>query len=337
MDSLASHSITLKGQKTHYYESGSPVGTPLVFIHGWPGIAETSKHQLRHFSTNKYRVIALDMRGYGKSSAPTDRRAYSLEVLVLELVELVETLELEKAIWIAHDWGCGVVSALASHYPELCLGIVLLSVPYRTLEMGVDYLVGLVNRDIYPAAEFQYGQWSYQKFYEQETELSVRQFSADIEKVTKLIFSKGNPDQHGKPAGTSRVVEDRCWFGSELELAPNLPLDATVLDDNLFENLVTSLKSHGFFPPTAYYLNHDANEEYAKREKNGGVLDFPVLFVDAKYDAVCSITTTPKMAEGQRELCKNLTEEFLEAGHWIQLERPAEVNQVLDRWLNVKF
>ena len=64
-----------------------------------------------------------------------------------------------------------------------------------------------------------------------------------------------------------------------------------------FENVVKSLKINGFFPPTAYYLNHDVNVEYVKSEKNGGVLDFPMLFIDGKYDAVCSTTTTPKMAE----------------------------------------
>ncbi|KAF2108261.1 Alpha/Beta hydrolase protein [Lophiotrema nucula] len=337
MDKFSSHTVDLKGQKTLYYEAGSSSGTPLIFIHGWPGIAETWKHQLSRFNTDKYRVLAPDMRGYGGSSSPADKRAYSLETLVAELVELTEKLALKKAIWIAHDWGCGVVSALAAHHPELCMGIAFLSVPYRTLELGVEHLIGLVNRDLYPAAENPYGQWSYQRFYEQDPEFCIQYLSADMEKIIKLVYLKGDASLYGKPARQSRVLEDRGWFGGNLELAPEVPLAATVLDEGLFENLVSSLRKHSFFPPTAYYLNHDVNEEFAKTEKNGGVLDFPVLFIDTKYDNVCTITTTPKMAEGQEELCKDLTQATVDAGHWAVLERAGEVNEALEGWLNSKF
>jgi hypothetical protein len=42
MDFLEAHSIShANGQSTHYYEGGSKDGIPLVFIHGWPDLAET--------------------------------------------------------------------------------------------------------------------------------------------------------------------------------------------------------------------------------------------------------------------------------------------------------
>jgi pimeloyl-ACP methyl ester carboxylesterase len=141
MDQFTAHDITLaNGEKTRYYEGGSPTGTPLIFIHGWPDLAEAWKHQLSHFSSgaHNYRVIAPDMRGYGASSAPSNREAYALSVLVPELVDLAAQLNISKAVWIGHDWGCGVLNALAAHHPELCLGLALLSVPYRTAELGLD-------------------------------------------------------------------------------------------------------------------------------------------------------------------------------------------------------
>jgi soluble epoxide hydrolase/lipid-phosphate phosphatase len=49
---------------------------------------------------------------------------------VLELDKLIGKLSLKKVVWVAHDWGYSVVSALAAHYLELCLGVALLSVPY---------------------------------------------------------------------------------------------------------------------------------------------------------------------------------------------------------------
>jgi soluble epoxide hydrolase/lipid-phosphate phosphatase len=161
MQSLESHDVTLKnGERTRYYEGGTKDGIPLIFIHGWPDIAETWKHQLSHFSAQaKYRVIVPDMRGYGDSTAPTDRRAYSMEALTNELVDFAAQLGIDKAVWIGHDWGSGVASALAAHHPELFLGLVVMAVPYRTIELGLDHLKSLVNRDIYPEDEYEWGQW----------------------------------------------------------------------------------------------------------------------------------------------------------------------------------
>ncbi|KAJ4341744.1 hypothetical protein N0V95_007136 [Ascochyta clinopodiicola] len=340
MDTLKAADITHKnGETTHYYEGGTADGIPLIFIHGWPDIAETWKHQLKHFSSgsagSEYRVIAPDLRGYGDSSGPKDKRAYSLEVLVSELVEFAEKLNIKKAVWIGHDWGCGVVNALAAHHPELFLGLVLLSVPYRTLELGLDHLITLVNRDIYPEEEYKYGQFEYMKYYELHPDDSVKTFEGIAEKVTKALYMRHDPSKHGKPSATmSRQIRDGGWFGGHPEKVPDLPLEYTSLDQHLYDSLLANHKKHGFFPPTAYYLNHDVNAEYAKSEKNGGVLEFPVLYIDAKHDAVCSPSATPKMAEGQRETVRDLTYETIESGHWVQLEKPGEVNKVLETWLD---
>ncbi|CAO2655695.1 Nn.00g044980.m01.CDS01 [Neocucurbitaria sp. VM-36] len=339
MQSLSAHDIALKnGETTHYYEGGSKDGIPLIFIHGWPDIAETWKHQLSHFSAgSKYRVIAPDMRGYGLSSAPTDKRAYALEVLVSELIEFAGKLGIEKAVWIGHDWGCGVVSALAAHHPEVLLGVVEVAVPYRTIELGLGYLVTLVDRDLYPESEYEWGPWEYMRYYELHPEESVKTFEGHIETITKVLYSKADPSTHRKPAMTARLLRDGGWFGQHPELVPDIPLEYTSLDQSLYDNLVKSHKTHGFFPPTAYYLNHDVNAEYAKSEKNGGVLEVPVLFIDAKYDAVCSPSASPKMGEAQEKFVKDLTYETIEAAHWVQLEKPKEFNEALEKWLSAKI
>lgn len=339
METLSAHDFAHKnGQTTHYYEGGSKDGTPLIFIHGWPDIAESWKHQLLHFSAgSKYRVIAPDMRGYGDSSAPKDKRGYSLEVLVSELVEFAAALNIKKAVWIGHDWGSGVVSSLAAHHPDLFLGLIVLAVPYRTIELGLTHLTTLVNRDIYPTAEYEWGQWEYQRHYELDSASDITLFDSHIEKITKILYTPHDPASWGKPAVTSRVIKDGGWFAGHPELLPDIPLEATYLDASLYANFLRSHKKHGFFPPTAYYLNHDVNEEFAKREVNEGVLGFPVLYIDAKFDAVCSSSTTPRIDEPQREKVKDLTKVVVESGHWVQLEKPKEVNEVLGKWLAEKI
>jgi soluble epoxide hydrolase/lipid-phosphate phosphatase len=340
MQSLEAHDVShSNGQTTRYYEGGSKDGTPLIFIHGWPDIAESWKHQLSHFSEKSYRVIAPDMRGYGDSSAPSDKQAYSLEVLVAELVEFAAKLGVTKAVWVAHDWGCGAVNALAAHHPELFLGMVNLSVPYRSVERGLDFLKTTINRDIYPEDEYEWGQWAYMRYYELHPEESVKHFEEGIEVKTKLLYTRHKPENYGKPGPTSMTLKNGGWFqanGQPMQL-PDIPLAYTVLDESLYANLLKSHKTHGFFPPVAWYLNHGVNTEYAKSEKNGGVLEFPVLYIDAKHDAICSPSTTPKFKEIMPEFARDLTYETIESGHWVQLEKPKEVIDALEKWLGAKI
>ncbi|KAH6714610.1 Alpha/Beta hydrolase protein [Leptodontidium sp. MPI-SDFR-AT-0119] len=317
MQTFETAAIALKnGESTYYYEGGTKNGIPLIFLHGWPAIAETWKRQLAHFTSGssglEYRVIAPDMRGYGLSSSPGDKRGYSLEVLVNEIVD-----------------------SLASHHPELCLGVALICVPYRTLELGLDYTLTLLNRDIYPEEEYEYGQFEYMKYYEMYPSASVKSFERCFGNVVKAIFNRHDPSKYGKPSdATSMQLREGGWFGGHPEAVPDIPLEHTVLDDSLYQNLLKSHEKHGPFPMSAYYLNHGANAEYAKSEKNGGVLEMSVLYIDAKHDAVCSASTTPKMGDSQKAAVKDLTYVTIEADHWVQLEKASEVNKALETWLN---
>jgi soluble epoxide hydrolase/lipid-phosphate phosphatase len=325
MDSFKAGNITLEnGEITHYYEGGSKDGTPLIFIHGWPDIAESWKHQLSHFAAgSKYRVIAPDMRGYGDSTAP----------LAPELAEFAEKLGITKAVWVSHDWGCGVINALAAHYPELFIGMANLCVPYRTIELGLEYLKSTINRDIYPESETEWGNWEYMRYYQLKPEESVTAFEGNLDVITKIFYMKGDHSKWGQPSPASRILRDGGWFGGHPEKVPDIPLAYTSLDEHLYSSLLRSKKKHGFFGANAYYFNHEANAEYSKSAKNGGVLEFPMLYIDAKYDAICSPSVAPKLAEGQKQCTKKLTYETIESSHWVQLEKPKEVNETLEKWL----
>lgn len=146
--------------------------------------------------------------------------------------------------------------------------------------------MSLVNRDLYPEDEYPYGQWEYMKFYEQDADKADKQIDAASDRFTKILYSKHDPASHGKPARTARVIRDDGMLGGDPSKIPDIPLSMTVLDDQLYENLLKTHKENGFFPATSYYLNHKTNKAYDNRKKNNGVLDMPYLFIDAKYDAV---------------------------------------------------
>lgn len=112
--------------------------------------------------------------------------------------------------------------------------------------------------------------------------------------------------------------------GVDMTGPPLLPAEA-------FDSLVKDMQKTGFWPGTAYYMNHKCNAEYNRQAlRGGGNLEQPVLFVHATWDLTCD-TKTSRLAEPMRELCSNLTEASVEAGHWVQLEKPTEVNAVLCR------
>ena len=328
---ITEHEVTYSGSTTAYLAAGPESGPLLIFVHGWPGIAETWKPQLNAFAALGFRVVAPDTRGYGRSTVSRDVRDYSLEVLVGDLIALLAHLERQEAIWVGHDWGSGIVWALAAHHPEVCVGVINLCIPYRTLERGLEAQVALVNRDIYPIDQYPSGQFDYQKYYEQHSETAIRVLEAEPGNSIKSTFVPGNTAIYGLPSPTATIIRNGGWFGGASH-APDVELSKTVLDESLFASLRDSLMHNGFFGPTAYYLNHDVNHAYSQRSANDGVLTVPVLFIEARYDRVLS-TSISRLSEPMRKYCRNLTECSIEAGHWVGLERPREVNAAIARWL----
>lgn len=332
MTSITSHSLS-KGSKTiRYLTTGPSTGPLLIFVHGWPGLAATWKPQLQHFSSLGYLCVAADTEGYGKSSNSRNLRDYSCESLVGDQLALLAHLERKEAVWIGHDWGSPIVWSLAAHHPEACVGVVNLCVPYRTLELGLTEILTTINRDIYPAKEYPYGQWDYQVFYEESADEATKCFDENVSGSVKAFFVKGSAAGYGKPARTAAVVKNGGWFGRG-ETAPDIPLSATCLDAELHRELTESLTRNGFWGATAYYLNHDVNRPYnlAVAESNK-TLKMPVLFVDARWDHVCA-NSCSSMSEPMRKYCANLTEVSVEAGHWVASEKPEEVNTALSTWL----
>ena len=128
------HGITLSCRACG--EPGRPV---LLFLHGFPEGAWVWDPLLRHFSRPEnggYRCVAPNLRGYERSSAPEDVKAYRAKHLVQDIVALIDnecgptpngqTL----AALIAHDWGGAVAWSLANQHPHRMRQLVILNSPH---------------------------------------------------------------------------------------------------------------------------------------------------------------------------------------------------------------
>ena len=93
-----------------YLSCGPADGVPIIFVHGWPELSISWRHQLPVFAGLGFRCIAPDMRGYGHSSVYPRHEDYAQEEIVADMIELLDHLGAERAIWVGHDWGAPVVS-----------------------------------------------------------------------------------------------------------------------------------------------------------------------------------------------------------------------------------
>ncbi len=332
---VTDHVVKSPRHTSFYLSCGARDAPPIIFVHGWPELSISWRHQLPCFAALGFRAIAPDMRGYGRSTVHPEPGDYALEQIVTDMIELLDGLGHEKAIWIGHDWGSPVVWNIASHFPQRCHGVANLCVPYYPKGFSTETLLGLIDRAIYPEAEFPFGQWEYQLFYRENFDKACAVFEANVTATVTALLRKGNPAGKGKPSRTAFVRKDGGWFGGRPE-APELPLDTDVLTEAELSTYVASLTRNGFSGPISWYVNPGANRAFQDTSVNDGRLDMPVLFLHGEYDYTCQ-TVDGRFAEPMRRTCTDLTEVVIRTGHWMAQENPVAVNAALARWIATKL
>lgn len=106
-------------QGTAYVESGR--GEPLVLIHGVGLNKQVWEPQLNAFS-NQYRVIAYDTLGHGKSPVPGED--LTLDDYFKQLVDLLDTLEIDRINLCGHSMGALITIGFALRYPQRVIRII---------------------------------------------------------------------------------------------------------------------------------------------------------------------------------------------------------------------
>ncbi|XP_039073311.1 bifunctional epoxide hydrolase 2 isoform X2 [Hyaena hyaena] len=116
------------GVRMHFVELGS--GPAVCLCHGFPESWFSWRYQIPALAQAGFRVLALDMKGYGESSAPPEIEEYSLEVLCKEMVTFLDKLGITQAVFIGHDWGGLLVWTMALFYPERVRAVASLNTPF---------------------------------------------------------------------------------------------------------------------------------------------------------------------------------------------------------------
>ena len=171
-----------------YLACGMSDATPIIFLHGWPELSISWRHQLPTFASLGFRAIAPDMRGYGRSSIYSRHEDYALEQVVADMIELLDTIGAERAVWVGHDWGSPVVWSIAQHHPNRCHGVANLCVPYIPDGFAVESIIPLSDRTVYPEDRFPAAQWDYQLFYREKFATARDGFESNVLGYSESAF-----------------------------------------------------------------------------------------------------------------------------------------------------
>ncbi|KAK1339799.1 hypothetical protein QTO34_018356 [Cnephaeus nilssonii] len=79
---------------------------------------------------SEYRVVALDLRGYGETDAPIHRESYKLDCLITDIKDVLDSLGYSKCVLIGHDWGGMIAWLIAICYPEMVMKLIVINFPH---------------------------------------------------------------------------------------------------------------------------------------------------------------------------------------------------------------
>ncbi|CAN4111048.1 unnamed protein product [Withania somnifera] len=117
MEGIEHRTLNANGINMHVAEKGK--GPVVLFLHGFPELWYTWRHQIVAFADLGYRAVAPDLRGY------------TCLHVVGDLVALIESLGVESVFLVAHDWGAMIGWYLCLFRPDLVKAYVCLGVPFR--------------------------------------------------------------------------------------------------------------------------------------------------------------------------------------------------------------
>ncbi|MFG3041835.1 alpha/beta fold hydrolase [Streptomyces sp. NPDC048330] len=316
---LRHRTVEAPAGRLHLVEQGT--GPLVLLVRGFPESWYSWRRQLPALAAAGYRAVAIDVRGYGRSSRPEATDAYRMLDLVEDNVAVVHALGEENAVVVGHDWGSNIASASALLRPEVFRAVGLLSVPYAP--PGGPRPTDIFGQIGGPEQEFYVSYFQEPGWAEAEIEPDVRGWLAGFYAALSAdtMPAQGEPDPHFVSRGGGRL-SDRFPAGV---------LPAWLSEDDL-DFYAGEFERTGIAGALNRYRNMDRDWEDLAPHR-GAPIKQPSLFIGGALDA--STTWMSDAIDAYPTTLPGLSAAHLleGCGHWIQQERPDEVNRLLTDWL----
>jgi len=297
------------------HEAGE--GPAVLLLHGFPELPYSWRHQVAPIADAGFRVLIPAQRGYGDTDAPEDAQSYSVKNLVADLTGMLDALGIEQAVWVGHDWGGMPAWYSAVYAPDRVAGAGSLCTPYFTpgevdLVEAYDELRG-PNHYMATFQEPGVGEAMLERDVEATFRALIRGRGMTLEE-----FRAAPAEIQEVPAGV--FVGDPQLFGGEL------------LTDEELAVYVDTYKRTGFTGGLNWY--RALHRDWEEAQGYDYVIDKPAIMICAEHDWFLP----PDFTDGMEELVPQVEKHVIpDAGHWLQQEKPEEVNALLVPWLQRHF
>ncbi|XP_043965283.1 bifunctional epoxide hydrolase 2 isoform X2 [Gambusia affinis] len=242
------------GVRTHYVEMGC--GPPVLLCHGFPESWYSWRYQIPALAAAGFRVLALDMKGYGESTAPPDIEEYSQEKLCKDLISFMDKMSIPQVTLVGHDWGGILVWTMARYFPERIRAVASLNTPLFPLDPSKPASERL---KALPAFDYQN--------YFQKPGVAEAELENDLERTFKIFFSSSR-EAAGRPAISTSGV---CARGGLFVGLPQQIPRSSMLTEADLRYYVDRFRGSGFRGPLNWYRNNQANWKWMCSQPTGKV------------------------------------------------------------------
>ena len=289
-------------------------GPLIVCIHGWPELWISWRHQMEYFSERGFTVAAMDVRGYGGSSKPTDIASYRLSELCADAAAVIEALGEGPAIVFGHDWGAPIAWNTARLFPSKVRAVAGMSVPYTPV--GPSSSLELWSQ-VYADRFF------YQNYF-QEPGVAEAEFGVDVAMSLRMIYFALS----GEGSGT--FLQPKAVDATFLEgLVDPQPFPAWMSGEELAAYVEAIIAGGWQGPLNRYRAQSVDSAELGSRPDP--LLSQPATFIAGELDPVRDFVPGIDIFAFAPTSCADFRGATIVpgVGHWVQQEAPAAVNDAL--------
>ncbi|XAR49159.1 Soluble epoxide hydrolase [Bertholletia excelsa] len=311
MDGIEHRMVNINGITMHVAEKGKGPDV-VLFLHGFPELWYTWRHQIAALAAAGYRAVAPDLRGYGDSDAPISAAAYTCHHTAGDIISLIDSLGVDKVYLVAHDWGAFIGWYVCLFRPDKVKAYVSLTVPFRPRHpklKPVETMRALFGEEYYICR------------FQNPGEIEAEIAKYGTAKVLRKILSDRKP---GPPC----LPKDNP-FG--ISTTTTIKLPSWLSEDDL-KYYTSTFDRKGFTGGLNHYRALDLNWELTATW-TGAQVKVPVMFIVGDRDMTY---TTPGVKEyvhnGGFKKDVPLLEETVVmegVGHFINQERAEEISSLI--------
>ncbi len=307
--------IQTDGLTQQVLEAGT--GPLVLLIHGFPELGISWRAQVATVAEAGYHAVAPDMRGYGGTDKPGETEDHTILHLVGDMVDLVRALGEKECVVVGHDWGAPVAWHCALLRPDLFKAVFGLSVPFqprRPKGPPTPAMAAISKRlgrgELY-MSQFQ-------------ADDAHRIFEADVATALRKGFYAYDGATPDVDQSTGFIAPGHDFI-SEVTDAATLP---PWMSPDHFAEYVAAFSQGGFKGPLDWYRCLDLNWSLTAFLQDQRIRQ-PAFFMVGERDPVRQYAGQHEA--GLKDWAPDLRGSVVVpgAGHWLQQERPAEVNAAL--------